>query len=192
MSEKYKISIMNAYAGIGSRSTPLNICNLMTDIAEFLFNKDYILYSGGALGADKAFEKGVKDNKYKRIFLPWKNYNGNKSPYYIVDQRALDFAKKFHPSWDYLNYYAKKLIARNSYQILGPGLEKPVVEFVICYTLEGKIKGGTGQAIRIANHFKIPVYNLYHKYDRDRIRKWISEDEINIENEEELESWVLN
>lgn len=183
---------MKAYTGIGSRKTPLSICNLMTDISEFLFENNYIMYSGGALGADRAFEKGVKDDRYKRIFLPWKNYNGNKSPYFKVDQHALVFAEKFHPSWDKLNIHAKKLIARNSYQILGPGLEKPMVEFVICYTPHGKIEGGTGQAMRIAHHFKIPVYNLHHKYDINRIKNWISTGNINIETEQEIESWILN
>lgn len=182
---------MSAYTGIGSRRTPLNICNLMTDISKFLFENNYILYSGGALGADRAFEKGVRDNQYKRIFLPWKNYNNNKSPYYSVDQHAMYFAEKFHPSWNRLNLYAKKLIARNSYQILGPGLERPMVEFVICYTLHGEIEGGTGQAIRIANHFKVPVYNLYHKYDLDRIKNWMSTGVIDIETEQEIESWIL-
>jgi len=32
--------------------------------------------------------------------------------------------------------------------------------FVICYTPHGKDIGGTSQAIRIAKHHHIPVYNL--------------------------------
>lgn len=44
--------------------------------------------------------------------------------------------------------------ARNSHQILGWDLETPT-NFVVCYT-----KGGTGQAIRIANHYNIPVFDV--------------------------------
>ena len=49
---------------IGSRETPIDICNIMSLIGARLQNK-YILRSGGAIGADKAFEKNVKpENKY--------------------------------------------------------------------------------------------------------------------------------
>lgn len=48
---------MMFYTGIGSRETPQEIQNLMFKIAQKLDSK-YILRSGGADGADLAFEKG--------------------------------------------------------------------------------------------------------------------------------------
>lgn len=44
------------YAGIGSRETPMEILELMTKASAWLGAKGYTLQSGGAIGADMAFE----------------------------------------------------------------------------------------------------------------------------------------
>lgn len=44
------------YAGIGSRETPLSMLKTMTKVADMLAKKGYTLNSGGAIGADVAFE----------------------------------------------------------------------------------------------------------------------------------------
>lgn len=54
---------MKYYAGIGSRRTPENICQIMTKIARYLYTKDYVLRSGDADGADTTFKNGVGDKK---------------------------------------------------------------------------------------------------------------------------------
>jgi predicted Rossmann fold nucleotide-binding protein DprA/Smf involved in DNA uptake len=46
------------YTGVGSRECPTYILDLMTQYATVLNNKGYILRSGGALGADSAFQSG--------------------------------------------------------------------------------------------------------------------------------------
>lgn len=50
--------IKGHYAGIGSRSTPGNVCDVMTKLAWKLSDKGWILRSGGAKGADDAFYRG--------------------------------------------------------------------------------------------------------------------------------------
>ena len=67
----------------------------------------------------------------KEIYLPWMGFNG-----------------------------AKKLMARNCHQVLGLDLKTPV-DFIVCWTKDGTINGGTGQALRIAEAYNIPVYNLF-------------------------------
>ncbi len=67
------------FTGIGSRKTPLDICQIITKIGEKLQNK-YILRSGAAKGADLAFEKNVKsENKciytVKNFDFSEENYN---------------------------------------------------------------------------------------------------------------------
>lgn len=136
------------YAGIGSRETPQSICKRMTIIAHQLWVKGYLLYSGGAIGADTAFENG--SNGRNRIWLPKD-----------VTDEAIDLAKRFHPKWDDLGPKGKLLIARNGFQVLGPNLKTPV-KFIVCWTKDGKASGGTGQALRIANAFGIKVYNLHN------------------------------
>ena len=72
---------MKYYAGIGSRETPKEICNKMTEIASLLEKQDFVLRSGGAQGADHAFEIGISDQLMMDIYLPKKikNYTFNRS-----------------------------------------------------------------------------------------------------------------
>lgn len=148
------------YTGIGSRNTPPYILSVMASLAHRLPVFGFILRSGGAHGADQAFETGARmgEGKYD-IYLPWPEFNNNPSQLFKIDNNAMDLAKTFHPAWDKCSGGARKLHARNGYQVMGPTLLSPS-EFVICWTPEGKGTGGTGQAIRIAEHFGIPVYDF--------------------------------
>lgn len=144
---------MKFYTGIGSRKTPESILNTMTEIAQYFENNNFILRSGGAIGADTAFELGSKN---KEIFKPEQ-----------CNDEALLLASKFHPKWNSLSDYVKKLHGRNAFQVLGINLNTPS-KFVICWTPDGCIShkqrsiktGGTGTAISIADYYKIPIYNL--------------------------------
>lgn len=138
---------MRFYAGIGSRETPVNILSDMHAIAIKLSERGWILRSGGARGADSAFERGASNNCC--IFTA-----------NDATQESIDYTAQFHPAWNKCSGYAKLLHARNAMIILGEHLDDPV-KFVICWTPDGKDSGGTGQAIRIARHNKIPIYNLF-------------------------------
>jgi len=164
---------MKYYTGIGARKTPKDILSLMTKISLYLSKKGYILRSGGAEGADKAFEEGVLE-ELKEIFLPWPNFNNNKANFVPISKEAMEMAKKYHPYWINLKEGAKKLQARNCYQVLGKNLDKPS-NFVICWTPGGKEIGGTSQALRIAKNYNIKIFNLGNKKDLDRISKKIEE-----------------
>lgn len=168
------------YAGIGSRKTPDEILSLMTKIASRLGHFGYVLRSGGANGADLAFEKGSQE---KEIYLPWKGFNNNPSPLFSVSQEAIDIADFFHPAEKFLQMKKaiQLLMGRNAYQVLGSDLKSPV-EFVLCWTPDAsdgiKIKttpktGGTGQAIRMANYWKIPVQNLASTHVKDMWEFWL-------------------
>lgn len=138
--------MIKIYAGIGARDTPHDICKKESQLAYDLQQLGYTLYSGGAIGSDQAFERGA--GKLKMIWRP--NH---------VTPAALELAKKYHPKWHKCDFDAKKLLARNGFQVLGFNLDKPV-DFVLCYTKDGKDSGGTGQALRIARDYGIPVFNL--------------------------------
>jgi hypothetical protein len=159
------------YAGIGSRETPYHICKMMTAIAKRLSSLDYICRSGGADGADDAFEIGAE---YKQIFLPWDGFNGRTAngTSYIVPSYIEEYVFKYHPKPDRLSAAGKKLMSRNTYQILGSDLNTPV-EFVLCWTKDGLASGGTGQAIRIAKDRKIPIFNL--KTDVEKFSVYMSQ-----------------
>lgn len=98
------------YTGIGSRKTPDSICLLMTKIASLMSKKGFILRSGGATGADSAFELGSLKSD---IFLPWKEFNGSKSKYYCPTSHAYDILESVLDPKHYraLNYATRHLHA---------------------------------------------------------------------------------
>lgn len=160
------------YAGIGSRETPDDVCNLMKEIANRLKILGYTLRSGGAVGADKAFGSGtdrkivfgvddaIVEENLKKTTIEYSQDDG-----LFMD----DFVNKFHPTPFAIGKKGWKLLRRNTLQIVQydlQGLQLPTVDFVICWTPDGSIdgskksSGGTGQALRIASHYGIPVFNL--------------------------------
>lgn len=172
------------YAGIGSRDTPEAIKPTIHRLVKRLNELGYTLRSGGADGADKFFEEYATD---KEIFLPWHNFNGNKSHLFEQSSQAFEIAKKYHPVYERLSYGAKRMMARNCYQVLGKSLKSPV-EFVLCWTKDGKASGGTGQAIRIAEDYKIPVYNLNREGDTKKLFEKLWNNDV--ETKEPLNSEV--
>ena len=147
------------YAGIGSRETPEEIIKIMIQIAESLGKMGIILRSGAAEGADDAFEIGCDNvNGKKEIYLPWKGFGNSKSTLIVKDPKAFELVEKYHPGFSRLSQGALKLQARNSHQVLGLDLNTPS-DFIICYTPKGKGSGGTGQALRIAKDYSIPVFD---------------------------------
>lgn len=147
-----------SYAGVGSRETPRHILTAMTNAAAQLSKEGLILRSGGAYGADTAFESGAQKD-LMRIYLPWRGYCGNTSPNFNIPDKAFQISAEYHPAWDRLSDTVQKLMARNAQQVLGTYLNDPAL-FVLCWTFGGNAGGGTGQAIRIALAHDIPVIDL--------------------------------
>lgn len=144
-----------AYAGIGSRRAPDDILRTMTATARALASAGWTLRSGHAPGSDRAFEDGAGANK--EIFRPRD-----------VTPEALALAEKFHPAWHACDQYARSLHARNGFQVLGRDLITPS-KFICCWTIDGKATGGTGQALRIAAAYSIPIFNLFDPSALDRM-----------------------
>lgn len=152
------------YVGIGSRRTPAEVLLQMQDVAVQLADR-WILRSGHADGADNAFESGaVLGNGKMEIYVPWYGFNSAPTdhPDYIrpkATQGLADYAAHFHPAWDKCSDAAKLMHMRNVCQIIGVDGNTPA-NLVICWTPKGFGQGGTGQAIRIAEHHNIPVFDL--------------------------------
>ena len=153
------------YTGVGSRSTPDDVLELMTALAVDLRAIGYTLRSGGAEGADTAFGAGAKHQAH--IFLPWANF-GTVEPGALaitfaqaIDPDVTAIARGVHPAWNNLTDGPRKLHARNVRQVLGVSLKEPS-DFLLCWTPEGRDLGGTATAIRLAHQRAVPVYNLGH------------------------------
>lgn len=163
------------YTGIGARDTPLEKLQIMRNIGYTLQKYHWTLRSGHADGADQAFEWGAKQAESPRtklsmeIYLPWPHFENapQNNPMYITPSRdcrdtydeAMQVAERFHPAWNRCTEGAKSMHARNVYQIAGQDLNTPS-GMVICWTKDGLRGGGTGQALRIAEYLKIPIFDL--------------------------------
>ncbi len=175
-------STHKSYAGIGARITPGNILDDDTALgacssyAKLLAVGGFILRSGGANGADYAFETGCdSEDGNKEIFIPWEGFNGSKSLLFNIPDKAFEIAKDVYGinRWGNCKDSVKKLMARTIMQITGADLVDPC-EFVICWTPDGCTTkeartpktGGTGQAIAYADTLKIPIYNLANQLSK--------------------------
>lgn len=150
------------YAGIGSRKTPECALGRMRNYAARLAERGFIFRSGGAPGADTAFEEGTVNFPHqRRIYLPWPGYNNHWDGMVVGHDISLqEIAARYHPNWGCCKPGARKLHTRNVAQILGHAEPHVLSRFVLCWTEGARGGGGTGQAIRIARAYGVPVYDL--------------------------------
>ena len=182
------------YTGVGSRETPGEILKMMNRLGEVLADRRYILRTGGAQGADQAFELGWVwhvhksnwgENTEAEVFLPWDGFEkhtrdalfgANILPDLddpILYKKAEKIASDTHPAWDKCSRGAKILHTRNVYQVLGRDLATPS-KFLIAWapvTKSGKPKGGTATAIALAESYGVPCFNLILPEHYDRVSK---------------------
>lgn len=155
---------MRHYAGIGSRKTPDEILKVMTRLGYWLWQDAYTLRSGGAAGADKAFEVGCDAAHGQKEIFTADNFD--------IPEWAFNTVEVYHPAPHKLSDYAWRLHARNAMILLGAdGASR--VNFIVCWTPNGAVTGGTGQALRIAEDYGIPVRNLAHIGILANARKYI-------------------
>lgn len=120
-------------------------------IAEHLGRLGWLLRSGGALGADMAFQVGAqRATNTSEIFTA---KDSETRPWWQ------EHAARHHPNWPACSRYARLLHARNSAIILGSSFKAPV-DCVVCWTPNGEVIGGTGQALRVAKASKLPIFNF--------------------------------
>jgi hypothetical protein len=153
----------NAYAGIGSRSTPPGGLAECTRTAQRFAAEGWTLRTGAAPGADQAFERGNPQAGYGcEVYLPWPGFerdrqcaHGPKMTEPAPD--AYTVAAEHHPAWGRLGRGAQSLLARNAHIILGEHLDDPC-DLVVCWW--HRSSGGTQHAISIATAAGVEVVNL--------------------------------
>ena len=175
---------MQHYTGVGSRRTPTDILMLMQETAGALHQHHrYTLRSGGANGADSAFQRGAFHvHGEAEIYRPRGKCQLHEIGSYVPDlwDKAMQMAEAIHPAWYACSAYARMLHARNCFQVLGRDLDTPS-KFLVCWTPDGaataghcsRETGGTGTAIRLASGNGIPVFNLKNADTLTRIKKWL-------------------
>ncbi|MDE2905462.1 MAG: hypothetical protein OXQ28_05190, partial [Acidobacteriota bacterium] len=165
------------YAGIGSRETPAPILVDMRSLAQDLAAGGWTLRTGGADGADSAFETGHRSGggaDALEVYLPWNGYNGRSATdehsTFVLDPTTLAMAEtiagRLHPAWHRCRQGARKLHARNVAIVHGRTLLDDV-DAVVCWTRDGGPTRGTGMGIRLAPDRPKPQLNLISKPPTD-------------------------
>lgn len=163
------------YAGIGSRETPKEVLDQMSELAMELAHLGYTLNTGDAKGADLAFRRAAPNDKVN-VFTPAD-----------ATDETRNIARATHPNPEAVDklvevnkqkygtdkYNPWNLLARNTNQVFGRDLRTPV-DFVIAWTKGGKLVGGTAQALRMAQMRDIPIINLADKNWRSQLDNILS------------------
>lgn len=194
--------LMKYYTGVGSRDTPNREWGILREVGRKLAEQGFILRSGGAKGADSAFESGwldyISNNKggtTAEIYLPSPGFN----QYQITEtlgatilpeeelpaewEEAKGIASQIHPAWNsvrndgepVLSPFARRAHTRNVFQVLGIDLNTPS-KFLVCWSKtdhNGIPEGGTRTAWQLASSRGVPCFNLYRHADRDRIMAFL-------------------
>lgn len=185
---------MKYYTGVGSRETPDDIIKVMNQLGKKLADQGWVLRTGGAKGADQAFELGwvhhVQENKIftkAEIFLPWNGYENHTRDAMFgcnilpdLDDEGLcivaeGIAASTHPNWSACKQGARKMHTRNVYQVLGRDLKTPSNMLVAWtkLTKKGDPMGGTATAIKLAQNHGIPCFNLNKPKDLEKIQNYL-------------------
>lgn len=185
MGKRYllKPDIPKRFTGVGSRETPDDTSDDIVDVCRFLMRREYLMATGDAIGADQMFFETYPLG-YKERYAPLgRRYYKQDSIIVPSDEQGYKLAEsiagKCHPAWKWMKERSyKELHIRNVFQVLGRDLSTPS-EFLVVWTpdgaelLTGKKTGGTGQAIRIAKMFGIPVFNLYNSDALQRLSTFL-------------------
>jgi len=169
-----------AYTGIGARTTPADALALLREVAAALAVAGWTARSGGADGADEAVRAGAAAGGGAfELYLPWPGFRRHEGATLArPSAAALDLAARHHPAWSRCGGTARALHARNSHEVLGARLDR-ASRFVLCWTADGstdgaaRSSGGTGQALRIAAAFDVPVFNLRRPEHRRRVEAFL-------------------
>lgn len=177
------------YAGIGSRQTPGDVLLLMEGLAEKLAGEGWMLRSGHAAGADRAFERGANGNA--TIYLPWPSFGtaryGDDEGMRVVGEAVVN-EPQWRANFEWLvaaglypqtrTNSVRLLHGRNVAQVRGhdcPHYASPC-KFVICWCPEpsGVPQGGTATAVKLARHLGIEVRNLWHDEVLAAAHTWLA------------------
>jgi len=176
--------IKGYFAGIGSRATPPEYLEILTQASKYIVYSHLLkLRSGHAIGADRACEIGAEGTA--DIYLPWKNYGIKpyKNDLGIDDPGMKVIGKTIIPSFknidqtikiaefmcdlvartpfDEMNRGVQLLMLRNVNQIIGHSFtDITISKLVLCYSNE---LGGTSYATMLAKYLKVPIVNVLNK-----------------------------
>lgn len=164
------MSMVLSYAGIGSRQTPPEVLRCMYALAYDLADDGWMLRSGGAAGADTYFEEGASAANEDLVDIFGSDWGNGSTRARSIAQSVINALNhedgESIPPLSRMKRVTQGLIARNMAIILGGELDDPC-SFVICWTPNGELVGGTRYALKLAQQRSIPIYNYGIMSDKE-------------------------
>jgi hypothetical protein len=159
---------MLCYTGIGSREISTLESNDAKLFAQYMAKCGLTLYTGDAEGSDDAFLKGAGDNHviWTPFSKPYLKHLGKNCIQAGDTEEGRRWTEECHPNPVAVKIKAGSLalINRDAHQVIGMPPMYPQTLFVVYIGTwvggNNLVKGGTGQAVRIATKLGIPTFNL--------------------------------
>lgn len=172
------------FTGVGSRKTTRIAEDELGDVVKVLSRRFALLTVTGdaSEGGDKVvWENALEGHRIRFGPVGRMSYSLHTQvvpPDTEAYNLAVSIVSKLHPAWRWLKPEYRELHIRNVFQVMGGLVTRPS-EFVLCWTPDGaeektsKKTGGTGTAIRVANHFGIPVFNMQNEDCIERLGEYL-------------------
>lgn len=148
---------------------------MIREIASIIKQNGFNIRASNLDGFDKLVVQNVPDAEFH---IPWKGFNDCHNPantYY--SEKALEFAKRYHPEWGTLKDSHQKFFAKNVTLVLGKSLESHAHAAIIWSDDGVESPSNRGQRSAHAGHIAalchatgIPVINISNPNAVQRLR----------------------
>ena len=166
------------YAVVGNRDFPMELMPRLTSIIKKLDSLGYTARTGSMKGLDTSVEDLTTNVELQ---LPWKNFNDKESKTTFSSPEIISIAKYFQPGFDELKLPIKGFLAKNVRVLLGSkGISRAI--FLLCHSEDGvetarqvtSRTASVGHAIKVADKFNIPVFNLQNPSIEEQLMSYLN------------------
>lgn len=166
------------YAVVGNKDFPTDLIPKLTSIVKKLDSLGYTARTGSMKGLDVYVEEITTNVELQ---LPWKNFNNKESKNTYSSPEILAIAKSLQPGFDELALPIKGFLAKNVRVLLGgKGISRAI--FLLCHSEDGvdnarqvtSRTASVGHAIKVADKFNIPVFNLKNSNVEEQLMSYLN------------------
>jgi len=162
-SPSLRIYLLKYYTGIGSKDTPQAELARMEKIGSFLGDLGYVLRTGDAVGAERAFEQGALNTK--ALVQKWRS----DTSYFPLPEWATEKASEvcWEKPLERMKAFQISRVTQRVFQVFGDSVDiQHPVDFVVYWSLSDPLspltdsEGDLRYTVRVAHKAGIPTYNL--------------------------------
>lgn len=170
------------FAVTSNRDVPDSIKNRAIELTRTLVNKGHTARVGVLDGLEAMVNSAVTQNT--ECHIPFRGFAQSESKFNFSTPECLAIARHFATGFDQLKPAIQSFMGKNVRLILG-NKNQSLIQFLVCYTEDGAEStkevtsrtGICGHAIKVADYYNIPVFNLKHPDCESRIMTMFGHDD---------------